>query len=98
MKQLFAVTRTRGPAWKPGLALEEQEDWTEHAKFMNALTADGFVMFGGPLEGTPDVLLIIHAQDAGGIHSRLAGDSWTSNGLLRIKQIAPWTLRLGKIV
>ena len=97
MKDLFAVTRTRGPNWKPARALEEQQDWIPHAAFMNALHAEGFVLLGGPLEGTPDVLLIIRAENAEEIRSRLEADCWTSNGLLTIKQIVPWTLRLGKI-
>jgi uncharacterized protein YciI len=97
MKRLFAVTRTCGASWKPGHPLERQDEWTSHAAFMNALQAEGFVVLGGPLESTPDVLLIIRAKDAEEIRSRLAADSWSRNGLLLIKQIAPWTIRLGKI-
>ena len=96
-KRLFALTRTRGPSWNPARALEEQEDWAGHARFMNGLQAEGFVVLGGPLDGTPDVLLIIRAEGEEEIRSRLATDSWTLNGLLRIKHIAPWTLRLGKV-
>ena len=96
-KRLFAVTRTRGPIWNSARALEEQEDWAGHAKFMNELQAKGFVVFGGPLDGTPDILLIIRAECEEEIRSRLAADSWSQNGLLRIKQIASWTLRLGKV-
>ncbi|MGC2529285.1 MAG: hypothetical protein WA639_16165 [Candidatus Acidiferrum sp.] len=64
---------------------------------MNGLHAEGFVLFGGPLEGTCDVLLIICADDAEEIRSRLVEDSWSRNGLPRIAQIAAWTIRLGKI-
>ena len=64
---------------------------------MNGLQAEGFVVFGGPLEGTPDVLLIIRAESEEEIRSRLAADSWSRDGLLSIKQIAPWKIRLGKI-
>ncbi len=73
--------------------MEQQADWRRHADFMNALHAEGFVLLGGPLEGTSDVLLIIRADDANEIHARLSADSWTSKDLLRIKQIVPWTLR-----
>jgi hypothetical protein len=64
---------------------------------MNASHAEGFVLLGGPLEGTPDVLLIIRANDAQEIHARLSSDCWTSNQLLHVKQIVPWTLRLGSL-
>lgn len=97
MSRLFAVLRSRGPEWNDSLPLEQQADWPGHADFMNALHAEGFVLLGGPLEGTSDVLLIIRASSANEIHARLSADSWTSKDLLRIKQITPWTLRLGAV-
>ncbi len=97
MPRLFAVTRSRGPAWNPSLPLEQQDDWPVHAAFMNALHAEGFVLLGGPLEGTSDVLLITRSNDVNEIQARLSADSWTSKDLLRIKQIVPWTLRLGSL-
>ena len=77
--------------------MEEQDEWREHAVFMNALHRDGFIVLGGPLDGTPDVLLIARASDEDEIRARLAEDCWALNGLLRIKQIVPWTLRLGTL-
>jgi hypothetical protein len=55
------------------------------------------VVLGGPLEGTSDVLLIIRANTADEIRSRLEADPWTSNDLLRVTRITPWTLRLGSL-
>ena len=49
---LFATIRTRGPAWQSALPLERQAGWDAHASFMNALAREGFVVIGGPLEGT----------------------------------------------
>lgn len=95
MPRLFAVTRSRGPAWKAERPMEEQEEWPSHAVFMNALYRDGFVLLGGPLDGTPDVLLVVRARDADEVRARLAEDSWSGNGLLRLERIVPWTLRLG---
>jgi len=64
---------------------------------MNALHEEGFVALGGPLEGTRDFLLIIGASDADEIASRLESDPWSGKDLLRITQVAPWTLRLGSL-
>jgi uncharacterized protein YciI len=97
MPRLFAVTRSRGPAWNAERAMEEQDEWRSHAVFMTGLHRAGFALLVGPLDGTPDVLLIIRANDADEVTARLAEDSWTRNGLLRIKQILPWTLRLGTL-
>jgi len=97
MERIFAVTRSRGPGWNQSRRMEEQEDWTSHAAFMNALQDEGFVVLGGPLEGTADVLLIIRATNVDDITSRLANDSWARKDLLRITQVVPWTLRLGSL-
>jgi hypothetical protein len=97
MTKLFAVTRSRGPAWNDSLPLEGQEDWDAHAVFMNALHKEGFVLLGGPLAGTRDVLLIVRAHDAEQIEARLAADCWTEKNLLVIKAIHLWTLRLGSL-
>jgi hypothetical protein len=97
MTKLFAVIRTRGAAWRDSLPLEAQRDWNAHASFMNGLKADGFVVLGGPLEGTDDVLLIIRAAGPEEITRRLAGDPWNSLDLLRVSRISRWTLRLGSL-
>ena len=95
--RIFAVVRTRGLAWRPELGLEQQADWRGHAVFMNALQKEGFVQLGGPLGGTPDVLLIIRAASPEEIEARLEADPWTGMDLLRIARISPWTIRLGAL-
>jgi hypothetical protein len=94
---LFAVIRTRGPAWQADLRLEGQRQWQEHADFMDRLAAAGVIVLGGPLESTPKVLLVMRADTAEAIHERLLDDPWTNLDLLRIESIARWTLRLGTL-
>ena len=98
MKRLFAVIRTRGRAWNGSRSLEDQHEWQAHAAFMNRLESEGFVVLGGVLEGTPDVLLIVRAEDEDEVHARLAADPWTQKDLLRVTKAVPWTLRLGSLV
>ncbi len=76
MKALFAVTRTRGPAWKADKSMEQQASWRPHADFMSSLQDEGFVVLGGPLNGTTEVLLIVRANTAEEITRRLAEDPW----------------------
>jgi uncharacterized protein YciI len=94
---LYAVTRTHGSTLQKTLPLEAQVDWDIHASFMNALVDEGFVVLGGPLEGTDDVLLIVRASSPDEIAHRLQADPWSTNGLLRLRRIAPWTIRLGSL-
>jgi uncharacterized protein YciI len=95
--KIFAVIRTRGSCWDDSRPLEAQEDWQPHADFMNALVAEGFMLLGGPLVATRDVLLIVRAEDEQEVENRLAADCWTVNDLLRTRQISPWWLRLGSL-
>ncbi len=97
MKRLFAVIRSRGPAWNDSRRMEDQVDWTAHADFMVRLLDEGFVALVGPLEGTADVLLIARATDPSEITVCLATDPWTQNGLLIVKHIHPWQIRLGAL-
>jgi len=97
MKQLFAVIRTRGPAWQASRSMEDQEDWDAHASFMTALEKEGFVVLGGPLEGTRDVLLIVRARTSDEIVDRLSADPWAGTDVLRVSRVTPWNLRLGSL-
>jgi uncharacterized protein YciI len=97
MERLFAVLRSRGPAWDDSKPLEGQVDWTAHAAFMDALYEARFVVLVGPLEGTRDALLVLRASSTPEIVERLAADPWTTNGLLVTTQISPWQLRLGAV-
>ena len=93
-KRLFAVVTERGPQWDDGRSMEDQPDWRAHADFMNALVADGFILLGGPLLGTRDVLLIVRDVNEEAVRARLAEDVWVVKGLLRQRQVTPWWVRL----
>jgi hypothetical protein len=97
MERVFAVLRSRGPAWDDSKPLEGQVDWTAHAAFMDNLFHERFAALVGPLEGTRDALLILRASDEAEVVERLAFDPWTTSGLLTTKQISPWQLRLGSL-
>ena len=72
-----------------------QPGWRAHADFMNALAAQGFIVVGGPLEGTADTLLVVSADAEGEIRQRLAQDPSTVD-VLRISRLVPWSLLLGQ--
>ncbi len=97
IERVFAVWRSRGPAWDDSKPLEEQAGWDAHAAFMDALFEDGFAALVGPLEGTRDALLILRARSASEATERLAADPWTASGHLVTRQVSPWQLRLGSL-
>jgi uncharacterized protein YciI len=98
MEHAFVVLRSRGPAWDDSKPLEAQSGWAAHAAFMDALFEQGFAALVGPLEGTRDALLVLHASSASDVVERLAADPWTTDGLLVTKQISPWQIRLGTLI
>ena len=64
---------------------------------MNNLEASGVVILGGPLEGTPDVLLVIRADSAEAAAQHLQDDPWTALNLLVIEKVMPWTIRISAL-
>jgi len=93
---LFAVTRRPGPGWHAERPLAEQADFRPHADYMHNLYAQGAVVFGGFLDGGPEVLLIMRGSSAGEVRAALAGDPWMAD-ILPIDSVAEWTLGLGQI-
>jgi uncharacterized protein YciI len=90
----YAVTQERGKNWDARLSMREQEKWEEHARFMDALVDDGFVVLGGPLDDGEKVLLIINAESRQAIDARLADDPWTPMEVRRIAQVQRWEILL----
>jgi uncharacterized protein YciI len=74
--------------------MREQAGWDEHARFMDALVDEGFIVLGGPLEGERDVLHIVEAASRETVHERLAEDNWTQNGMLETVSVEGWTVLL----
>ena len=93
-QRLYAVRLERGGPWDWSLDLREQEAWDEHARFMDSLVAERFIVLGGPLEGEREILHVIAAADEAAIRRRLAEDVWARNGMLAIKSIEAWTILL----
>ncbi len=94
----YAVIRERGENWNASLPMRQQEQWDEHAMFMDALAEEGFIVLGGPLDDGEKILLIVNAQSEQEIAARFADDPWTPAGLLRITKVERWEilLRSGK--
>lgn len=97
MRRSFVVIETRGSAWDDSKQMDDQTHWPAHAAFVDSLVAEGFILLGGPLEGTRDVVLIIQAEDCSEIFDRLAADPWIQNRYLIVKECWPRRIRLGAL-
>lgn len=94
----FIVINVQGPAWDPARSMREQDAWSEHAKFMNALVDEGFVILGGPIKdgSTHKARLVVRAVSEQAMRDRLAEDPWMRRGLLKTLTIEPWEVLLSR--
>ncbi len=74
--------------------MRQQDGWDEHARFMDGLVDDGFILLGGPLEGDTDTLHVVEAESEEAIRARFAEDPWAPNGMLTPVSIERWTILL----
>jgi hypothetical protein len=96
----FLVITSRGPAFDHARGRREQDGWEEHAAFMDGLVEDGMIVAGGPL-GDPHLgdhtALLFRADSEDEIRGRMAEDPWSGH-LLRVDDVQPWSLWLGRTV
>jgi uncharacterized protein YciI len=90
----FAVTVEHGPAWDDSRPMREQDEWDAHARYMDELVDDGFIVLGGPLGDGQRVLLAVSAEDENEIEARFAADPWRPMGLLVTAKIEAWEILL----
>jgi uncharacterized protein YciI len=91
----MVVNQIRGKAWDASKPIRSQALWDEHAGFMDQLTADGFIVLGGPL-GDPEgeAMLVVDAACEETAHAMLAKDPWRLSGHLNVPKIQRWTIFL----
>jgi uncharacterized protein YciI len=92
--ELWVVRLSRGGPWDWSRDLREQDGWDEHARFMDSLVEDGFILLGGPLEGDRETLHVVDAQSEEAVRARFAEDNWAGNGMLSVKSVERWTILL----
>ena len=96
MAEYFLVMVVPGPAWDHARPRREQDGWDEHAAFVDGLSNEGVVVFGGPL-GDPafgPALLVFHAESEAEIRRRLADDPWMET-ILTVESIQTWSIWVG---
>jgi uncharacterized protein YciI len=93
-QELFLVRVERGGPWDWSKDMREQEQWPEHAQFMNFLVDDGFILLGGPVEGERGAFHVVDAASEDALRARFAEDPWARNGMLTIASVERWTILL----
>jgi Uncharacterized protein conserved in bacteria len=66
--------------------------WDEHAKFIDRLVVEGFILMGGPLVDDGGSLLIVSAEDENEVREKLKNDPWANQGILKLESIKRWQI------
>jgi uncharacterized protein YciI len=92
MKNTFLALSSAGPNRDPSKGTREQPFWDEHAKFIDQLVTDRFVLMGGPLVDEGGSLLIVNAKDEDEVREKLKNDPWAQRGILNLESVKRWQI------
>lgn len=79
-RPLFAIVYRAGPAWKPGVPMQEQE-LRDHFYYVKALHERGDIVYAGAM-GPDAGLMIFHAADQAAAETLMANDPAVKTGIL----------------
>ena len=92
MKNTFIAISSAGLNRDQSKGTREQPFWDEHAKFIDQLVDDGFILMGGPLIDEGGSLLIVNAEDENEVREKLKNDPWFQGGILKLESVKRWQI------
>lgn len=92
MKSVFLAISSAGPHRDSSKTTREQPFWDEHARFIDQLVDDGFILMGGPLVDEGGSLLILNAEDENQVRETLKNDPWATHGILKLESVKRWEI------
>ena len=92
MKNTFIAISSAGLNRDQSKGTREQPFWDEHAKFIDQLVDDGFILMGGPLIDEGGSLLIVNGEDENEVREKLKNDPWRDQGILKLESIKRWQI------
>jgi uncharacterized protein len=96
MKKTFVAISSAGPNRDFSKGTREQPFWNEHAKFIDRLVDDGFILMGGPLVDEGGALLIFNAKNENEVRETLKNDPWAKHGILKLESVKRWAIFIDK--
>ena len=92
MKNTFVAISSAGPNRDPSKDTREQVFWDEHAKFIDQLVEEDFILMGGPLVDEGGALLILNAEGENEVREKLKNDPWFKQGILKLESLKRWQI------
>jgi uncharacterized protein YciI len=95
MKKTFVAFVQRTEKWDNSKEAQEHEGFADHAAYMGALEAEGFIAMAGLMLDSSEVLFVFLADSADEVRARLAQDPWQMSGLARLVRLEETMFRIG---
>lgn len=97
MSSLFVVISEADANRDLSVGTRQQAWWDEHAAFIDALVADGFIALGGPFPDEGGAMIVVRAESEADVRDRLASDPWYVHEILRLETIQRWELFIDEL-
>jgi uncharacterized protein YciI len=97
MSSLFVVRSSAGRNRDLAKGTREQAWWDEHAAFIDALVAEGFIALGGPFPDEGGAMIVVRAESEAAVRHRLASDPWYEHDMLQLETIQRWELFIDEL-
>ena len=92
MPHFYLATSVAGPNRDLNKGSREQPYWNDHARFIDNLVEDGFMVMGGPLSDEGGAMIIVSADSEQAVRDRLKDDPWTTHGILQLESVRRWEI------
>lgn len=94
-KRTFAAIVQRSTSWDASKPPQEQSGFPDHAGFVAAMEAAGFIALAGLMQESSDVLFIFWADSAEEVWRRMGEDPWQKDGHARLVRVEEIHIRIG---
>jgi uncharacterized protein YciI len=83
-----------GSRWDPSEGSRTQPWWTEHAAFMDDLSARGLIELAGPLADGGGALVVVRAESVDDVREWFSADPWSVHDVCPVTDVRQWTIYL----
>lgn len=95
MKKTFFALVKRTEKWDHTKEAYEQPGFSDHAGYMGALEASGFIAMAGLLTPSEDVAFVFLADSEEEVRETLAQDPWQRSGQAKLIRLEEAQFRIG---
>lgn len=94
MKKAMVLFQRHGSAWDPAKPVRAQAFWDDHARFVDALFAQGKILLAGPFADGSGSLVVLNVETPQAVHEIFRDDPWAQRDILVAADVKEWTIFL----